>query len=410
VAFLPGLRRGNVLGALDLGLAPGVLPGRVALDSGRDWFSHHWGAELPARRGADTAGILEAAARGRIGGLILLGADPRSDFPDAGLALRGLSGARFVVAVDTHLNRSTVHADVVLPAATWAEKRGTFTNIEGRLTWLSQVVTAPGLAWPDWMIASELAARMGADLGFTSQDDIWAEVTRLSPVHAGAGYHLVSELQERDGVVVPVGSEDRSPRRAPRPLDPMADPGIASAELHSIAPTSMLLKASASVAMEPESDEEVRPSTASPAGDGAQGGEAAPERPAAIGLPEAPAADGAASGPAGQLRLVTRRSLWDGGTLVGSVSALAGLHPEPCLRVHPSVLAELGTADGEAVVVRSGRGKLTVPAVGDPALPAGTAFLPWNLPGAPAGDLIDAGAAANHVSVEAAPVGGAANG
>ncbi|HET7523103.1 MAG TPA: molybdopterin-dependent oxidoreductase, partial [Acidimicrobiales bacterium] len=427
VAFLPALRRGNVHGALDLGLAPGVLPGRVALDAGRSWYAHHWNAELPTRSGSDTAGILEAAARGRIGGLVLLGADPRADFPDSGTALRGLSGARFVVAVDTHLNQSTVHADVVLPAATWAEKRGTFTNLEGRLTWLSQLVTAPGLAWPDWMIASELAARMGVDLGFNSQDDIWAEVTRLSPVHAGAAYNVVSEQQARDGVVVPLGSEDRSSRQAPRPLDPMADPGIASAELHNIAPTSMLLKASASVAMEPETDDDVRPVTVSAAGGtrkdseaggGAavapEGGDAPPDKPSPMGLPplEPPSAADGAPEPqgAGQLRLVARRTLWDGGTLVRSVPDLAGLHPDAHLMVHPSVLAELGTADGEPVIVRSARGKLTVPATGDPTLPEGTALVPWNVPGLPAGDLIDARAAVNHVAVEAAPERGPSNG
>jgi anaerobic selenocysteine-containing dehydrogenase len=436
VAFLPALRRGNVHGALDLGLAPGVLPGRIALEDGRSWYSHQWHAELPARRGSGTAGILRSATRGRIGGLVLLGCDPRSDFPDSGLALRGLSGARFVVAVDTHLNQSTRHADVVLPAATWAEKRGTFTNVEGRLSWLSQVVTSPGLAWPDWMIASELAARMGVDLGFTSQDDIWAEVTRLSPVHAGAGYHLVSELQTRDGVVLPLGSEDTSHRQAPRPLDPMADPGIASAELHNIAPTSMLLKASASVAMEPETDTDVRPVTVSPAGGvrvapsltegeggggergadesgGAEGGapeggpgEAAPARPAAMGLPQVPPPSGVSEGGPGEaqgrLRLVTRRTLWDEGTLVRSVPALAGLHPVPRVKVHPSVLADMGTADGERVVLRSARGELAAPAAGDPALPEGTVFVPWGVPGMPVGDLIEDGAAVNYVTVEAA--------
>ena len=415
VAFLPALRRGNVHGALDLGLAPGVLPGRVAFEDGRAWFSHHWGADLPGRSGLGTAGILEAASRGRIGGLVLLGCDPRTDFPDSGLALRGLSSARFVVAVDTHRNQSTRHADVVLPAATWAEKRGTFTNIEGRLTWLSQVVTAPGLAWPDWMIASELAARMGVDLGFTSQDDIWAEVTRLSAVHAGADYGLVSEQQARDGVVVPVGTEDRSQPRAPRPLDPMADPGIASAELHSIAPTSMLLKASASVAMEPETEESVRPVTVSAAGglpitagSEGEGGEEPPAQPAVMGLPDVPlpsrAGEGEPGGTTGQLRLVTRPTLWDHGTLVQSVPALEGLHPDPRAKVHPSVLADLGTADGEHVVVRSARGKLAVPASGDPTLPQGTVFVPWGLPGVPVGDLIESGAAATYVSVEAAPV------
>ncbi len=104
VAFLSALRRANVHGALDMGLAPGVLPGRVSLEAGRAWYEHHWAAPLPAAPGLNTAGIMEAASRGRIGGLVLLGADPRNDFPDAQLALKAMQGARFVVAVDTHLD------------------------------------------------------------------------------------------------------------------------------------------------------------------------------------------------------------------------------------------------------------------------------------------------------------------
>ena len=106
VAFLSALRRGNVNGALDMGLAPGVLPGRVALAEAREWYEQHWGAELPVSAGMDTAAILNTAARGRIGGLVLLGADPLVDFPDSTAAVKGLIGARFVVAVDTHLTES----------------------------------------------------------------------------------------------------------------------------------------------------------------------------------------------------------------------------------------------------------------------------------------------------------------
>ena len=415
VAFLPALRRSNVHGALDMGLAPGVLPGRMGLLDARAWYEHHWRTVLPISPGLDTAGILEAAEHGRIGGLVLVGADPRADFPDAGAALRGLSGARFVVAIDTHVTESVQrHADVVLPAAAWAERRGTFTNIEGRITWLSQLVTAEGMAWPDWMIANELAARLGTDLGFVRQEDVWAEITKVSPLHAGAAYGLIEDLRARDGVVVPVGEEP--PPRPPRTLDPMADPGIASAELHNIAPTSMLLRASAAVSMEPEPNGEVP----SPVLTGQQldekeqasiEEEPPPPQPSRLGIPPVaapePSTTSSASGAdhegpsAGRpaLRLVTRRTLWDGGTEVQSVPALAGLHPAPCLRVHPSVLADLGNADGETVLVSSSRGSVVLAATGDPSLPEGTAFLPWNLPGGRAGDLVDSSAPYTEVTI-----------
>jgi NADH-quinone oxidoreductase subunit G len=403
VAFLPALRRGNVHGALDLGLAPGLLPGRVGLDEGRAWYEHHWQATLPDRRGMGTAAMLEAAARGHIGALVLLGADPLRDFPDSTLAVKGLLGARMLVAVDTHMTDSVRRADVILPAAAWSERRGTFTNIEGRITWLSQLVTDHGVAWPDWMIASELAARLGVDLGFTRLEDIWAEVVSVSPLHGGAGYTLVSEQRARDGVLVPIDTSEEG-SRSPHALDPMADPGIASAELHKLSPTALLVSG---VAMVPEpngagaaANDGGRSRPEEPPAPGERAGDEAPaQMPAMLGLPAVPPPPGTGAGGnrEGYLRLVSRRTMWDGGTLVQSVPALASLHPKPVLRVHPSVLASLGAADGEAVSVKSGQGSLTLPAVGDPAIPVGTAVLPWNLPGAYASDLIDASSAVTEV-------------
>ncbi|MBV9664493.1 MAG: NADH-quinone oxidoreductase subunit NuoG, partial [Actinobacteria bacterium] len=164
VRFLSALRRANVHGALDMGLAPGVLPGRISLDEGRAWFEAAWGA-LPNDRGLDCGQMLQHAADGRMQGLVLLGADPLHDHPDHGLAKRALAGAGFVLAVDTFLNDSVrEYADVVLPAATYAERGGTTTNLEGRISRLSQKIVPPGVAWPDWMIAVELAARVGGEL------------------------------------------------------------------------------------------------------------------------------------------------------------------------------------------------------------------------------------------------------
>jgi NADH-quinone oxidoreductase subunit G len=413
VAFLPSLRRSNVHGALDMGLAPGVLPGRVGLEAGRAWYEHHWAVSLPAEPGLTTAGIMHAATRGYIGALVLLGADPRDDFPDAQLALRATVGSRFVVAVDTHLTASSRAADVVLPAAMWAERRGTFTNLEGRITWLSQLVTAPGSAWPDWVIASELAARLGVDLGFSSLEDIWDEVARLSPLHRDLSYEMLSGDQARDGVLVPLTRQPTGPARRPRPLDPMADTGIYSAELHNVAPTAMLHSVVSTV---PE------PNGSTPSGEGevastggppapavavAERDEVAPARPAMLDPADGPSPAPPATKDPAALRLVARRTLWDGGTQVQALSALAGLHPSPRVVVHPSVLAELGTAEGEAVRVVSRRGSMVLPGSGDFTVPPGTAWILWNLPGASAGDLIDGADPVTEVRVEpVSPQGG----
>src|SRR5690606_18455358 len=113
VKVLSALRRGNVHGALDMGLAPGLLPGRVGLADGP--AAATWGS-VPAQRGLDATGVLRAAAEGRIHGLVLLGADPLADFPDRELAERALGSVGFVVAVDALPTASNRRADVVLPA------------------------------------------------------------------------------------------------------------------------------------------------------------------------------------------------------------------------------------------------------------------------------------------------------
>ena len=195
---LSAVRRGNVHGALDLGLAPGLLPGRVPLDADAGHYASVWG-QVPASVGHDTAGILDAAANGAIDTLVLLGADPLGDFPDADLARRGIAGARTVIAIETFANASTAKADIVLPAAGPAEVDGTTTNLEGRVTVVRQKVTAPGSARVDWQIAAELAYLLGADLGFETVEAVWDEIEALSPMHHGITGAALVDLP--DGLV-----------------------------------------------------------------------------------------------------------------------------------------------------------------------------------------------------------------
>ncbi|MBT5139860.1 MAG: NADH-quinone oxidoreductase subunit NuoG [Acidimicrobiaceae bacterium] len=183
VSFLSALRRGNVHGAIDAGLAPGLLPGRTTLVDGGDAFTKAWGS-IPDAPGLDTAGMLAAAATGDIDVLVLLGADPLSDFPEAAVAEAGLRGAATVIAIDTLPNASVLaHADVVLPAAAATEVDGTFTNLEGRVSVCEQKVTPCGTARADWMIAAQIASRLGADLGIDSPAAARAELAALSSVH-----------------------------------------------------------------------------------------------------------------------------------------------------------------------------------------------------------------------------------
>lgn len=199
--FLMGLRRANVRGALEAGLAPGMLPGRVRLDDDTSAWSELWGS-VPTERGLDADGMLAAAADGRIDVLVLLGADPLVDHADRSLARRAVAGARTVISLDRFLTASTRQADVVLPVAGMAEAAGTTTNLEGRVTVLNQKVTPPGTARTDWMIAAELAARLGADLGATSVADLWAQLEQHAPTHAGLDAAALADPANADGLLL----------------------------------------------------------------------------------------------------------------------------------------------------------------------------------------------------------------
>ena len=162
ITVLPALRRGNVIGALEAGLRPGT-------------------------DGKDALGILQDARDGKTGCLILLGADPLSDFPDTELARQALANATSVIAIDTFLTESATCASVILPAAAFSEKDGTVTNIEHRVLETNKKVNVVGTARPDWMIAADLAKRLGGDINIASLED----AARLLPVREPAG-HVVA--------------------------------------------------------------------------------------------------------------------------------------------------------------------------------------------------------------------------
>ncbi len=201
--FLPLPTRGNAVGAMDMGLAPGLLPGRRSLGTAPNGWS---GA--PATAGLDTMGMLAAAADGQIDTLILLGADPLTDVPDRQMVDRALNRVTHLIAVDCVVNHTSSGADVVFPAAATAtEIDGSFTNIEGRVSPLNQKVTPPGTARADWMIAAEIAAQLGADLGFIDLDELWADIATASPVHAELDFAGITG-SGADGIVVHGSSVD----------------------------------------------------------------------------------------------------------------------------------------------------------------------------------------------------------
>jgi len=382
--FLPALRRANVLGALDMGLAPGILPGRVSLAEGAEWYGSSWGS-LPERQGLDTAGMLEAVTNQEIGTLVLIGADPLADFPDRRLAMKALEAVPFLVAIDAVASPSSWLADVVLPAVTSIERAGSTTNIEGRVTRLAQKVVPPGQARPDWIIAVGIADLLGGDLGFESIDGIWEEIEALAPSHRGCTVAALDSPMAGDGIVVPLSSTAVTPRPLGR-IDPIATPGITSVHEQG-APLY------AGAVIEPGTPQ---------AHDGRGGSSLRRPTPMTMNgrqfaAPSSPPLDGYA------FRLVTRRSLYDHGTLVQAAPSLAPLVPSQALRLRRRELEQLGVREGDEVRVRSLTGELIVPIVADDSMPAGVAVLPFGVVPVDqpsVADLLDSSAIVSHVRVE----------
>ncbi|MCI0678847.1 MAG: NADH-quinone oxidoreductase subunit NuoG [Actinobacteria bacterium] len=201
--ILPLSSRANTYGALDMGVAPDLLPGRVAVGAiGCANLAESWG-DIPSRPGRDTRAILEGLVSGDVRGLLLVGADPLRDCPDRTLAGEALEAAEYLVSIDAFVNDSNREADVILPVAVFTEKEGTVTNLEGRVQRVSRLRPAPGQARPDWAILEDLAALMGVGLGLGSAETIAKEIADVAPVYAGVTWDLL-DWEERDGVVVPM--------------------------------------------------------------------------------------------------------------------------------------------------------------------------------------------------------------
>jgi hypothetical protein len=270
------------------------------------------------------------------------------------------------------------------------------------------------------MIAGELAALLGHDTGFTSVEEIWAEIESVSPLHAGVRDVLLGSRAGRDGVVVGVASADGAAASGAdelaelRPLDPMADPGIASAEIHEIPAESLSATWVSSTVGAPVGAEGAPPRlvlASAPAAPPrrrtrARKGETAADAAArAVAAASAPAWN---PPPAGTLRLVAVRTMWDGGTALTHSPSLADLAPAPVVGLHPSDLAAHGLSAGDAVVVVSAQGTLpALPVVADAGLAPGSVAVGCNLAGASATALIDPAAAVTDVELGREGGGGA---
>lgn len=181
----------NSHGAADMGVLPDLLPGyaRVSDPIARQRLEKLWETSLPAEPGLTTQEMLESAARGGLQVLYVVGEDIAQKYHDPELAQRALENAGFVVVQDLFLTETAQYADVVLPAASAAEKEGTYTNTERRVQRFWKAFNSPSPdVKPDLNIFAELAVYLGKPLPVFSAEQLMEEIGQAFPAYAECCY------------------------------------------------------------------------------------------------------------------------------------------------------------------------------------------------------------------------------
>jgi NADH-quinone oxidoreductase subunit G len=366
----------NSQGALDMGVYPGL----------------GWG-HRPASPGLNTGSTLEAAADGRLKFLWVLGADLTKDFPDAELVERAFRSEAFIVTTELFPTGTALASDVLLPAASFAEKQGSFTNLERRSQLVDAAIQPAGSARAEWHIFSDLASRFAEGWGWLSAKDVANEIAQTVPTHKDFSWKNLSQPPSslRDVVQLPpefghaVGqSGNPSGSGLEREgLDPRVSRGSETAwplrwELRAVDAT----RRSGWIWDLSEIGEVAGPSQNTSA------------RP---GTPTASLASRPSN--SGSLVLLVQRALYDAGQMVSRSEELAPLRLEPFVELHPRDATARGLQAGDEVRVVSDRGELRLKLRVSEDTPAGSAFMLFDQPEAAANRLMDSAEAMSYVEV-----------
>ena len=321
----------NVQGACDLGALPNVYNGyqRVDLPEIKEKFSRAWKAELSDVPGLTVVEIMEAAASGDVRGLYIMGENPMISDPDIGHVKEALEKVEFLVVQDIFLSETAELADIVLPAASFAEKEGTFTNTERRVQRVRKAVEPPGESREDWRIICDIAGRMGYPMRYDSASDIMDEIAELTPIYGGISFDRIEEV----GLQWPCPEKDH-------PGTPYLHRGRFSRGAGKFHPVGFLYQ-------------KERPDEEYP------------------------------------LILTTGRMLqhWHTGTMTRRCTVLDDLVPHGTLEINTADADKAGIRDGQTVKVRSRRGEITVPAGVSDKVKEGTVFMAFHFKEHPANAL-----------------------
>lgn len=185
----------NVQGACDMGCLPSDLPGyqKVIKPAVIEKFEAAWGAKLSPKVGLTLSEIVDGLTDDTIRMLFVFGENPVVSDPDTNHIRHAMEHAEFIVVQDLFMTETAEYADVILPAASFAEKDGTFTNTERRVQRVRQVIRPVGNSLPDWKIFAMLLERMGIPADYKRPSDIMKEIAAVTPSYGGITYDRIKE-------------------------------------------------------------------------------------------------------------------------------------------------------------------------------------------------------------------------
>ena len=182
-----------------MGALPNLLPGYCTLDDdeGVQRFATAWGVEPPREPGIPLTEMWDAVLEGRISAMWIVGENPFLSDPDSSHVEEALKAIDLLIVQEIFPTDTSAMATIVLPAATFAEKEGTFTNTERRIQRVRKVLDPVAQAKPDWWILCEVAKRMGAPgFDYASPSEVMEEIARLVPQYGGVSHERLDATTE----------------------------------------------------------------------------------------------------------------------------------------------------------------------------------------------------------------------
>jgi formate dehydrogenase alpha subunit len=183
----------NSQGVNDMGIAPDMYPGykKTSDAEAKGNFEKIWGGTLPPKGNVTAANIIDDAIDGRVKALYVMGEDIVHRSHNGNHTREALDKIDFIVVQDMFLSETALFADVVLPSASFSEREGTFTNMEGRVQKINKAIEPIGESRADWETIKELANRMGGNFKYTFTEDIFKEITIAVPAYGGLTYSSI---------------------------------------------------------------------------------------------------------------------------------------------------------------------------------------------------------------------------